>query len=150
MSVVVDLNVMRTAWTSINPYDAWDIDATVLLAQIVKKCHKFFVTKEIDTLYRHLFDQLRLAYPHGPDSLNVVKLYFQAKIYGKVDETRRSAELPSLPDESGIKDEDREFARLANLTGSILVTYDDPLILVLDSLGVSAMTPKEAITVLNL
>lgn len=71
------------------------------------------VTKEIERSYIRVFDGYRVP-KAGPDTLVANKAYFQALENGYVDNSRTSADLPSLADENGIKDEDLPFARLGS------------------------------------
>lgn len=144
MRFVIDLNVVRSAWTGVNPSGTPEQHSAILLLQIISKRHEFVVTKEIDQRYWSLFDQLRKAHNQGPRALNVIRLYFLAKQMGIVNSARYASDVPPLPDESHIKDEDRDFARLANLTKAVLVTYDRPLITELERMKVKAVKPVEA------
>jgi Trm5-related predicted tRNA methylase len=114
------------------------------LTQIVNKHHEIVVTREIDQRYQSLFDILKKESRQGPGALNVVRLYYTAKQMRVVNNARSASDVPSLPDESHIKDEDRDFARLANLVRAVLVTYDGPLIRELATKGVLAVTPDDA------
>jgi len=86
-----------------------------------------------------------MASRQGPNALNVVRLYYTAKQIGKVDDSRCGAAVPPLSDESNIKDEDKDFARLANLIKATFVTYDEPLIEKLSRIGVKAVKPNDAV-----
>ena len=149
MHFVIDLNIIRSAWNGVGPSGALEQHSAILLLQVVRKCHRFAVTKEIDQRYQCLFDELKNAPRQGPDALNVVRLYYTAKQIGKVDDSRYSSDVPPLPDESHIKDEDRYFVRLANLIKAILVTYDEPLIRKLMSIGVKAVKPDDAVKLVD-
>jgi len=140
---VINLSVIRCAWTGTNPSGAPEQDSAILFLQIIRRGHKIIVTKEIEQKYLSLFNQLRKGYSHGPSALNAVKLYFFAKQMGLVNNTRYSSDLPPLPDESHIKEEDRDFARLANLTQAMLVTHDEPLIIELESKWITAVKPGD-------
>src|SRR5713226_1008216 len=113
---------MRSAWTGVNPNNSFqDLSATVLFAEILRVCYTLAVTDEIDRRYRHLFGTLRRGRSQSPASLNIVSLYISARqTAGKIDASRRSADLPPLSDETHIKDEDIEFSRLAGISRGIL------------------------------
>jgi hypothetical protein len=115
---------MRSAWTGENPNNSSkDLSATILFAEILQVCYTIVVTDEIDQRYRHLFSTLTQGRSQSPASLNIVALYTTAwQTTGKIDSSRRSADLPSLSDETHIKNEDIEFSRLAGISRSILVT----------------------------
>jgi predicted nucleic acid-binding protein len=140
---VIDLNVFRSAWTGKNPIGIAEEHSAILLLQIVRKHYKIVVTKEIEKRYMDLFQQLKSKAPQGPKGLNVINLYFRAKQMGIVDNTRHSSDLPPLSNETHIKDEDKHYARLANLTKAILITYDEPLIKALQTQGVEAAKPDD-------
>jgi hypothetical protein len=142
---VIDLNVIRPAWSGMDPTGVPAPHSAILILQLVNKGHQFAVTKEIAQRYQRLFDELKRPSLQGPSALNVVRLYFTAKQMGNVDNSRCSADLPPLPEESHIKDEDRDFARLANLIRAVLVTYDEPLITELANVGVTAVKPEAAV-----
>ena len=144
MPFVIDLNVMRTAWIGKDPHGNTDNDCLLLLSGIQKKCDKVIVTDEIDRRYLRLYDELGGKYPQGPSLLNCMKLYLRWKQVRKVDDSRLSSQLPRLRNESKIKDEDIEFARLTSVTGATLVTYDEPLIELGRELGFAAMKPSDA------
>lgn len=145
MNFVIDLNAIRTAWTGETPHRVADLDSGILFAQIIQICSRIVVTDEIDSRYLKLFDELKSGSRQSPRAFNVINLYTTAKQGNKIDATRISSELPHLPDESGIKDEDREFVRLASISRSTLVTYDGPLREVLQKIGVQTASPGEAL-----
>jgi predicted nucleic acid-binding protein len=140
---VIDLNVFHSAWTGKNPNGIPDEHSAILLLRIVEERCKIIVTKEIEKKYWNLFQRLKNQSPQGPRSLNVINLYLRAKQMGIIDNTRRSSDLPPLPDETHIKDEDKDLARLANLTDAVLVTYDEPLIKAVKTQGVTACKPDD-------
>jgi len=129
---------MRLSWNG-------DRDSMQLLAIIDTICHKVIVTDEIERRYLHDCEALRKKYPQCPPLLNSSKLYLLWKETSKVDDKRLSHELPHLNGESEIKDEDREFARLAKLTDATLVTNDDPLIGHGHRLGFKTMSVSDAL-----
>lgn len=136
---------MRSAWTGEDPRGKTDVDCVHLLLGIERKCDKVIVTDEIDRRYLRLWNELKQKHPQGPNLLNCMKLYLGWKLIRKVDDSRASTQLPRLRNESKIKDEDMEFARLTMITGAILVTYDDQLIKLGRELGFAAMEPSDAL-----
>lgn len=145
MNFVIDLNAVRTAWTGETPQGTSGLDSGILLGEIIRICSRLIVTDEIDRRYLRLFNELKNGARQSPRAFNVISLYTTAKQSSKVDASRVSSELPHLADESGIKDEDREFARLASISRGILVTYDNPLREALQRLGVETLSPGEAL-----
>lgn len=145
MHFVFDLNTIRSAWSGANPRGTPELHPAILFLQVANKGHRIVVTKEMDSRYVQLFDELKNASRQGPAALNIVHLYYTLKLMGKVDDSRCSADVPPLSEESRIKDEDKEFARLANLTRAVLVTYDEPLIRELTDIGVQAVLPEHAV-----
>lgn len=143
MRFVINLNVFRSAWTGKNPSGIAEEHSAILFLQIVRKRCKIVVTKEIEKRYLDLFQRLKNESPQGPRGLNVISLYFRAKQMGMVNNARHSCALPPLPNETHIKDEDKDFARLANLTKAVLITYDEPLIRALQTQGVEAAKPED-------
>ena len=133
---------MRFAWTGVDPEG---YESSQLLYEIYRTCDKIIVTDEVDRRYLNLYDELRNEYPQSPGLLNFGKLYLHWKKIRKVDEERMSSQLPPVPCESSIKDEDKELARLANLTGAVLVTFDGPLIEAGHKCGFKAMRPTDAL-----
>jgi len=116
-----------------------------LLVAIDHICHRVIVTDEIHQRYLQDYEALRKKYPQAPPLLNATKLYLLWKQTGKVDDKRLSHELPRVSGESKIKDEDREFARLAKLTDATLVTNDGPLIEHGHQLNFKTMTASQAL-----
>jgi rRNA-processing protein FCF1 len=57
--------------------------------------------------------------------------------------SRCADDVPPFHNESNIKDEDRDFVRLANLTNVVLATHDEPLISELKRLGVKVAKPED-------
>ena len=137
--------MLRTVWTGVDPQGNRDDESWGLLREIYCTCDKIIVTDVIHQRYLRLYDELRKKSPQGPELLNFGKLYLYWKEIRKVDQGRLSSQLPPVRCESSIKDEDKEFARLANLTGAVLVTFDDPLIEAGHKCGFKAMTPKDVL-----
>jgi len=140
LNLIIDKNVLRAACTGDNPRGETDAAAIRILCDVVSCIHRLIVTREIENDYIRIFDEMKK--PQGPNSLLACKFYFDAEKISKVDNTRTNAELPAIADEGGVKDEDLPFARLANITGAILVTYDGPL---LQKLGERAKLPRNVI-----
>ena len=140
MNLIIDKNVLRAACTGNDPHGKTDTAAIRILREVVCCIHRLIVTREIEIDYIKIFDEMKK--PQGPDTLFACKFYFDAKEIGKVDNTRTNFALSAIPDEERIKDEDLPFARLANITGAILVTYDGPL---LQKLGERARLPQDVI-----
>ena len=129
---------MQLAWTDSR-------ESMQLLAEIDRLCHNVVVTDGINRRYLKDYDALRKRYPQGASLLNTGKLYLLWKETGKVDDRRRSSELPPVKGESAIKDEDREFVRLAKLIDAPLVANDGPLIDQGLKLGFRAMNVSQAL-----
>jgi len=115
------------------------------LAEIDRICHRVVVTDEINRRYLQDYHTLRNKFPQGASLLNAGKLYLLWKETGKVDDKRKSSELPPVKGESAIKDEDREFVRLAKLIDAPLVTNDSPLISQGRKLSLRVMNISEAL-----
>lgn len=120
-------------------------ESSQLLLEIQRVCDRIIVTDKINRRYLRLYDELKQTYPHGPELLNFGKQYLLWKQVGKVDDERLSSELPSVSSEIDVKDEDREFVRLACLTNAILVTYDEPLIQLKSKVTCKIMNPTAAL-----
>jgi hypothetical protein len=146
VNFVIDLNAVRTAWNGETPNHTYDVETGVLLGEIIRICSRLVVSDEVERRYFRLFKELAGGAHQSPRGLNVINLYIKAKQSSKVDITRRSADLPELSDETCIKDEDVEFARLTSASRSILVTFDEPLRDALVKLGVNVALPSEALT----
>jgi len=142
---VIDLNVLRTVWTGIDPQGNRDYESWGLFREIYRTCDKIVVTDGINRRYLNLYHQLKEKYPQGADLLNFGRLYLRWKETPKVDEGRMSSQLPPVRCESSIKDEDKEFARLAKLTGAVLVTFDGALIEAGHKCAFKAMTPNDVL-----
>jgi hypothetical protein len=140
LNLIIDKNVLIAACTGKNPNGKTDATAIGILSDVVICTHRLIVTREIENDYIRIFDKMKN--PQGPDTLLAPKFYFEAEQIGKVDKTRTNTELPAVQDEGGIKPEDLPFARLANITGATLVTYDGPL---LQKLGGRAKLPQDVI-----
>jgi hypothetical protein len=128
------------ACTGENPHGQTDAAAIRILCDVVNCTHRLIVTREIENDYIRIFDEMKN--PQGPDTLLARSFYFYAKKISKVDNTRTNFALPTVPDEERIKNEDLPFAKLANITGAILVTYDGPL---LQKLEEHARLPQDVI-----
>ena len=148
---MIDLNSIRSAWTGIDPNTGQpDLSAAILFALIIHICDTIVITDEISRRYQRLFDTLRQNPTQSARSLNIIYQYSLARhMTGKVDDSRLSTDLPELSDETCIKDEDREFSRVAGISQSILVTFDGPLLDCLTRLRVKAMPPPEALALLQ-
>jgi hypothetical protein len=140
---------MRSAWTGEAPDHRTELDSGVLFAEIIRICSRIVATDEIHARYMRLFNELRSAPRQSPTAVNVISLYVLAMQSSKVDITRRSSDLPPLSNETGVKAEDQEFARLASLSGATLVTHDGPLLQSLRQIGVRVATPNEALSQLR-
>jgi hypothetical protein len=140
LNLIIDKNVLMAACTGDNPHGETDATAIRILSDVVICTHRLIVTREIEIDYIRIFDEMKKT--QGLGTLLASRFYFYAKKIGKVDNTRTNAELPAIADEGGIKPEDLPFARLANITGATLVTYDGPL---RQKLGEHARLPRHVI-----
>ncbi len=145
MNFIIDLCAMRSAWTGKRPDNAIELDSGVLFAEIVRMCSRLVATDEIHRRYLGLFGELKSGPRQSPTAVNIITLYVMAMESSKVDLTRRSSDLPPLSDETGVKPEDQEFAKLASLSGATLVTHDGPLMQFLRQIGVRVASPSEAL-----
>jgi hypothetical protein len=140
LNLIIDKNVLMAACTGDNPRGETDVAAIGILCDVVLCTHRLIATGEMEKDYIRILDEMKK--PQGPDTLLARRFYFYAKNIGKVDNTRTNDQLPAIPDEGGVKDEDLPFARLANITSATLVTYDGPL---LQKLGERAKLPRDVI-----
>lgn len=149
MNFIIDLCAMRSAWTGERPDHTTELDSGVLFAEIIRICSRLVATDEIHTRYMRLFNELKSGPHQSPSAVNVISLYVLAMQSSKVDITRRSSELAPLSNETGVKAEDQEFARLASVSGATLVTHDGPMLQSLRQVGVRVATPREALSQLR-
>lgn len=145
MNFVLDMNVMISAWKGERPDSTEDLTSTVLFAEIIRLCSRLVATVEIDKSYMKKFEALKQGSRQSPQSLNVINVYTQAKIAGKVDISRTTSSLSCLSDESGLDDEDIPFARLASISRSLFVTYEEDMEKFLRTIGVDVASPTEAL-----
>lgn len=146
MNIVLDLNVLYSAWTMKNPNNSseYDISALALIKDVLNCKHNIFVTAQIEKEYTSRFnewskDNKKLSIT------NLSRLYFLAKNSGKVkNKGSNQCSFGPIPEEDKVKDEDKKFARLAYHTDAFLITFDGPLRDVMKS---KARCPNELIKI---
>lgn len=125
MDLVIDKNVLIAMHSLKNPNTKqWDSAPVRLIIGVLSCNYKICVTKQIHKVYLDVFKEIDEK-RYGPICLQVPGLYSQALKANKVIFKGGSEDnFAPVPNEDGIKDEDRKYARLAYHTNSILVTYD--------------------------
>lgn len=150
MPCVLDMNVIYGATGYGNLESNTDPQSWDLIDAITRTCDKVLVSPEIIRMYGHVKDEM-LRTKGG--ALSVPAFSFFRILFrswpelGKVVEKDLST-LPLLPADSGVKDEDQPFVRLAVGSRATLATYDGPLHDIGKRKGWPLLPPREAISTL--
>lgn len=126
----------------VSVWKEFDMNSAKFLIKVHETCERVFATDTMQALYKRLLKEVEERQRYGPTLLNSLQLYLLWKETKKVQIILTSTLTP-VDGEEEVEDEDREFIRLAKVTGAILVTYDKKLLKLASILGYQAAKPSD-------